>query len=183
MNRFLVRESYTPEDLFNEAKEEVGLVFGIANNRHVSLEPGKPVQIESLDIPDEGLMVYLKAFGWVKVFCQSFKKELRYYIMFLPKLEDCQSLRQEQFEQVHTIHWQIECFHRVIKQVCNLERFYVREEHPIRNHFFCALRAFSKLPTFCIKGLIQNCYEISRQLFVPVIRQFILDNLTEAAFA
>ena len=163
--------------------EEVGLLFGIANNRHVSLEPGKLVQVESLECPDEGLMVYLKAFGWVKVFCQPFKNELRYYIMFLPEIKDCHSLRRKQFEQVHATHWQIECFHRVIKQVCNLERFYVREEHPIRNHFFCALRAFSKLQTLCIKGLIQNCYEISRQLFVPVIRQFILDNLTEATFA
>ncbi|MEO1791269.1 MAG: IS701 family transposase, partial [Cyanobacteria bacterium J06629_19] len=26
-----------------------------------------------------------------------------------------------------------------------------------------------------------NCYEISRQLFVPVIRQFILDNVAESA--
>ena len=56
------------------------------------------------------------------------------------------------------------------------------QEHPIRNHFFCALRAFSKLQTLCFKGVIQNCYEISRQLFVPVIRQFILEHLTEATF-
>ncbi len=163
--------------------EKVGFLFGIANNRNVSLEPGKLVQIESLSIPDEGLMVYLKGFGWVRVFCQPFKNELRYYIMFLPELEDCQSLSREQFKQVHDHHWQIECFHRVIKQVCNLERFYVRDEYPIRNHFFCVLRAFSKLQTLCLKGLIKNCYEISRQLFVPVIRQFILDNLTEVTFA
>lgn len=161
---------------------EVGFLFGIANNRQVSLERGKLVQVGSLDIPDEGLVVYLKGFGWVKVFCQPFKNELRYYTMFLPTLEQLQSLTREQFKQVHDDHWQIECFHRVIKQVCNIERFYVRDEHAIRNHFFCALRAFGKLQTLCIKGLINNCYEISRQLFVPVIRQFILSNLTEATF-
>ncbi len=49
--------------------------------------------------------------------------------------------------------------------------------------FFCALRAFCKLQTMCIKGLINNCYEISRQLFVLVIRQFILDNVMESAFS
>jgi hypothetical protein len=49
--------------------------------------------------------------------------------------------------------------------------------------FFCALRASSKLQTLCTKGVIKTCYEISRQLFVPVIRQFILDNLTEDTFA
>lgn len=163
--------------------EKVGFLFGIANNRHVSLERGQLVQVQSLDIPDQGLVAYLKSFGWVKVFCPPFKNELRYYIMFLPELEKLQSLPRQQFKQVHDDHWSIECFHRVLKQVCNLERFYVRDEHPIRNHFFCVLRAFSKLQILCIKGVIQNCYQISRQLFVPVIRQFILDNLTEATFA
>ncbi|MEM9003952.1 MAG: IS701 family transposase, partial [Cyanobacteria bacterium P01_F01_bin.86] len=33
------------------------------------------------------------------------------------------------------------------------------------------------------KGIINNCYEISRQLFVPVIRQFILDNVAESTFS
>ena len=79
--------------------------------------------------------------------------------------------------------WHIECFHRVIKQVCNIERFYVRDEQAIRNHVFCALRAFCQLQTMQLKGIINNCYEISRQLFVPVIRQFILDNLTETTLA
>ena len=163
--------------------EKVGFLFGIANNRHVSLEKGNLVPVESLDIPDEGLVVYLKAFGWVKVFCQPFKKELRYYIMFLPELEECTSLSQKQFKQVHDDHWRIECFHRIIKQVCNLERFDVRNEHPIRNHCFCALLAFSRLQNLCFQGMIKNCYEISRQLFVPVIRQFILENLTESTFS
>jgi ABC-type sulfate transport system substrate-binding protein len=53
----------------------------------------------------------------------------------------------------------------------------------IRNHVFCALRAFCQLQTMRIKGMLNNCYEISRQLFVPVIRQFILDNLTDSTFS
>lgn len=163
--------------------EKVGFLFGIADNRQVSVERGKLVQVKSLDIPEEGLVVYLKEFGQVKVFCQPFKNELRYYIMYLPELEALHQLTRAQFKQVHDEHWQIECFHRVIKQVCNIERFYVRDEQAIRNHFFCALRAFAKLQTWCIKGLLGNCYELSRQLFVPIIRQFILDNLTEATFA
>ncbi|MEM9975988.1 MAG: IS701 family transposase, partial [Cyanobacteria bacterium P01_D01_bin.2] len=34
-----------------------------------------------------------------------------------------------------------------------------------------------------IRGLLNNCYEISRQLFVPVIRQFILENLDDPVLA
>ena len=28
-----------------------------------------------------------------------------------------------------------------------------------------------------VEGLIENLYQVSRQLFIPVIRQFILENL------
>lgn len=163
--------------------QKVGFLFGIANNRKVSVERGTSLQVKAVEIPNEGLMVYLKAFGWVKVFCAPFKNEPRYYILYRPDLEALQQLTRETFKAVHDDHWRIECFHRVIKQVCNIERFYVREEQAIRNHFFCALRAFCKLQTACINGLLNNCYEISRQLFVPAIRQFILENVTESTFA
>jgi hypothetical protein len=162
--------------------EKVGFLFGIADNRQVSVERGTTVRIEHVDILEDGLMVYLKAFGWVKVFCQPFKNEPRYYILYQPKLEELKQLTRTDFKQIHDDHWKIECFHRIIKQVCNIERFYVRDEQAIRNHFFCSLCAFCKLQTLCIQGLINNCYEISRQLFVPVIRQFILENVTEITF-
>jgi hypothetical protein len=159
--------------------EEVGFLFGVAENRKVSLEQGKEVQVQTLEIPTSGLVVYLKEFGWVKVFRQDFKNEARYYIMFLPELESLTALTRGQFKQIHDYHWQIESFHRVIKQVCNIERFQVRNEQAIRNHFFCALSAFGKLQTMRIEGLIDNLYQVSRQLFIPVIRQFILKNRSE----
>ncbi|MFN9176524.1 MAG: IS701 family transposase, partial [Synechocystis sp.] len=39
------------------------------------------------------------------------------------------------------------------------------------------------LQTACLNQVIDNCYEISRKLFVPVIRQFIVENITETMFA
>jgi len=59
----------------------------------------------------------------------------------------------------------------------------VRDQQAIRNHFFCALRAFGKLQTMRIEGLIDNLYQVSRQLFIPMIRQFILKSLPEPASA
>ena len=163
--------------------EKVGFLFGIANNRQVSEEQGKLLPVKDLDIPDEGLVVYLKSFGWVKVFCQPFKNEPRYYITYHQDLEVLSQITRDEFKSLHDAHWQIEVFHRVIKQVCNIERFFVRDEWAIRNHFFCALRAFCHLQTACLNQLINNCYEISRKLFVTVIRQFILENITETMFA
>ena len=128
-------------------------------------------------------MVYLTDFGWVKLFCQDFKNEARYYILFRPELIMLLALSRETFKQVHDGHWSIESFHRVIKQVCNIERFQVRNGEAIRNHIFCALRAFSKLQTMRIDGLIDNLYEVSRQLFIPVIQQFILKNRVSPYFS
>lgn len=159
--------------------EGVGFLFGVANNRQVSLERGQEVSIQTLEIPESGLVVYLKEFGWVKVFRQDFKNEARYYIVHLKNLEDLKQISQREFQQVHNRHWQIECFHRVLKQVCNIERFQVRDTQAIRNHFFCALRAFAKLQTMRTQGLIDNLYQVSRHLFIPVIRQFILGHLSE----
>ena len=160
-------------------KEEVGFLFGIANNRQVSIERGIWVQVQTLTIPESGLMVYLKEFGWVKVFCQNFKDEVRYYIMYRPEETELRQLTRQDFRHVHGCHWQIESFHRVIKQVCNIERFQVRKESAIRTHCFCALQAFCRLQTMRVEGLIDNLYQLSRQLFVPVIRQFIVENLVQ----
>lgn len=74
-------------------------------------------------------------------------------------------------------------FHRVIKQVCNIERFQVRTESAIRTHCFYALQAFCRLQTMRVEGLIDNLYQVSRQLFVSVIRQFILQNLEHPSVA
>jgi hypothetical protein len=32
-----------------------------------------------------------------------------------------------------------------------------------------------------VEGLIDNLYQVSREIFLPVIRQFILENLPHAA--
>jgi hypothetical protein len=156
----------------------LGFLFAIANNRIVSLSKGKEQQVETLELPEEGLVVYLKDFGWVKVFAQNFKNEVRYYVSYLPNLDELERLSRFEMKQLHDQHWTIETFHRVIKQVCNIERFYVRNTQAIRNHFFCSFRAFSHLQNLRLNGLILNLYAVSRQLFIPVIRQFILERST-----
>jgi hypothetical protein len=158
--------------------EKVGFLFGVAENRKVSIEKGKPVQVQTLEIPDGGRVVYLKEFGWVKVFCQNFKNEARFYILYLPDPEALKQLTRQEFRRVHDLHWQIEGFHRAIKQVCNIERFHVRNEQAIRNHFFCALSAYVRLQNMRLNGLIDNVYQVSRDLFIPVIRLFIAGNVT-----
>jgi hypothetical protein len=170
----------------------VGTLFAIEANRlvQVGTEPYKHVQ--RCDIPPDGLMVQLKQVGLVKVFRTIFKHEFRHYMLWLPAPAALPSVPAEllaveaavteaqirlrlgtvteaQFTRIHDHHWGIEPFHRAVKQVCNIERFQVRDTQAIHTHIFSALRAFVQLEFKRAKGEIRNWYELQRTLFNPAI--------------
>jgi hypothetical protein len=126
--------------------------------------------------------VYLKSFGQVKVFRRRFKNEAyRYYIMYTPNKDTLNSISRTEFKEVHSIHWGIECDRRAIKQVCGIGRFMVRTTEAIKNHFFRAIRAFTQLELMRAEELIENWYELQRNLSLQVARDFILEHLKQKA--
>ncbi len=156
-------------------KQGLNFMFAIESNRLVSVERGQYIQIQTLeDWSGSENTVYLKDYGQVKVFRQIYKKVYRYYIMSMAELTQLPTVQPADFERVHAAHWGIERFHRAIKQVCNIERFQVRREHPIKNHIFCALKAFVTLEFMRFNELIEHWYEIRRDLFNEVMQQAIL---------
>lgn len=100
--------------------------------------------------------------------------------MYLPKPEALAGITRREFEEVHDIHWGIESFHRAIKQVCGVGRFMGRESQAIRNHIFGSLTAFIRLEKMRAEAMISNWYEVQRNLFTSVIREYIVNNLTSA---
>jgi hypothetical protein len=158
---------------------ELGFLFGIEKNRSVSLtsESVAYSQLSSCEIPYTGIEMHLKGFGVVKVFRTVFKNEFRYYIMYRPDPNKMSEITRDEFIDIHDLHWQIECFHRVVKQVTNIERFHIRQTVGISNHIFAAISVFVFLQLQCIKDLIANCYTLKRNLFNDVIRSFIAENL------
>jgi Transposase DDE domain len=156
-------------------KQKLNFLFGIDNNRLISQEKGSYCQVQTLeDWPATGRTVYLKEYGNVKVFRQEYKKVYRYYIMGVAELDRLDGLQESDFLQTHAKHWNIERFHRAIKQVCNIERFQVRNYQSMMNHFFCAMSAFVQLELLRLKRVIENWYQIQRELFVEIIQRFIL---------
>lgn len=77
------------------------------------------------------------------------------------------------FKAVHRQHWGIESYHRAIKQVCHAERFFVRWKTAIRNHLFCALRAFTQLEIQRWRGEIKSWYSLKRHLIDEAVTNFI----------
>ena len=158
----------------------LGLLMGIAKNRLVTINGQKPIQVQALEIPDEGLLVHLKKFGNVKVFRKQFKNEVtRYYIMYLPDLEATKQLTRVEFKKYRELHWGIECYHRALKQVCGISNFMVRKSEAIITHFFCAIRAFTQLELMRAEELIANWYSLQRTLSLKVAREFILEHLKQ----
>lgn len=136
-------------------KQELGVLMGIAKNRQVSTIKGEYTQVRNLEIPSDGLVVHLKQFGYVKVFRKNFKNEVeRYYIMFLPEQEAIEEITRKDFRELRSSHWGIECYHRAIKQLCGIKRFQVRTSSAILTHFFCSIRAFTKLELMRTEELI-----------------------------
>jgi hypothetical protein len=132
------------------------------------------------EIPEDGLLVYLKNFVRVKVFRKSFKNETqRYYIMYIPEKDTLDSIYRADFKELHSIHWGIECYHRAIKQVCGISRFMVRTADAIRTHFFSAIRAFTQLELIRAEELVENWYELQRKLSIQAARDFILEHLKQ----
>lgn len=155
-------------------KQKIDFLFGLENNRLISIERGQYIQIQTLeDWPHDGRIVYLKDYGMVRVFRQLYKKVYRYYALGVANLDDLDGMGYVDFKRAHHAHWTIERFHRAIKQVCNIERFQVRQEHQIKNHIFCALKGFVQLEFMRLDKLISHWYDIQKNLYLDVIRNFI----------
>ena len=160
--------------------QTLGFVMGIAKNRKVALKPGEWVQVQTLEIPEEGLLIHLKQLGPVKVFQRRFKNDQkRYYLAYLPDSEKLEAFGYQEFRGCHSIHWGLECYHRAIKQVCGLERFMVRITEAIETHIFCVIRAFAQLELMRIGEVIEHWYGVQRNLYLPVVRDFILQRLPQ----
>ena len=151
----------------------LGFMFAAKSNRTVSIEKGTWQQVQALDIPDNGSMVWLKEYGNVKLFRTQLKDQLRHYLVYLPDEEKLTQFDRPAFDLEHGKHWQIEQYHRAIKQVCNIENFQVRGKQATKNHLFAAICGFVQLQKLTAIRAIKDCYEVRRELFKNVVRSFI----------
>ena len=161
-------------------KHGLGMMFGIEANRLVSVEKGTWLQVQKLDIPEDGLLVWLKDFGHVKVFRTLLKNQKRHYVTSIPeddssndKAQHTKALNYVDFKNWHDAHWHIEQYHRAIKQVCNIESFQVRGKAAIKTHVFAAICGYVELQKMRAIDLIKNCYAIQKDLFKSVIASFV----------
>lgn len=150
------------------------MLFGIDSNRIISVEKGSYCQVQALkNWSHAGKLVYLKGFGQVQVFRRECKNSLRYYMVSVPNKKNLDSFDSENFKSVHSAHWNIERFHRAAKQLCSIEKFQVRKSSSVKNHIFCSILGFIQLELARAQSFITNWYQVKKDLYIDIIRDFI----------
>ena len=167
---------------FKAAKNSgLNSMFALKSNRCVAIEKGQWQPVQKLNIPDEGLEVWLRGVEQVKVFVQQLKDELRHYAIHLTDAAPLSTVDRALFTQQHDNHWKIEQYHRAIKQVCNIEHFQVRGKVAILNHLFASICGYAQLQKLCATDVIANCYRLQRELFQEAIASFIKEFVVDKA--
>ncbi|MBL9029331.1 MAG: transposase [Caedimonas sp.] len=108
-------------------------VMGLKKNRKVN----RGETLEKLPIPDEGLKVHLRGYGWITVFRFVAKNGRTDYIA-----TNRENPSRDRIETIIKARWKIEVYHRELKQTCGLERCQSRTGRAQRNHIFLAISAW-----------------------------------------
>ena len=154
---------------------ELGFIVGLKSDRTVSLQKGEHQAVGQIDaIPTDGVRVHLRKFGFIKLFRTVDERgKTRHYAVYTAEPKDLQRLERQRFKQIKKIHWNIELLFRALKQVCNLERFFVRKAQAVTNHVYGALRAFQRLYAWCSDQLFPSIYAVRNCIYLSAQREFI----------
>ena len=115
----------------------------LKSNRLVSLDRSGNRPIRDILIPPQGRVVHLKGYGWVKVFkTVGTNGDFEYWATSQIDM----TIEQAAFYALDA--WQIEVYHRGLKQFTGVERAHFRLEVSQRNHIALAIRAFVRLEVF-----------------------------------
>ena len=105
-------------------------VMGLKKNRKVN----RGETLEKLHIPDEGLKIHLRGYGWITVFRFVAKNGRTDYIG-----TNMENPSRDRIETIIKARWKIEVYHRELNQTSGLERCQSRTGRAQRNHIFLAI--------------------------------------------
>lgn len=121
------------------------------------------------EIPKEGLVVHLKAYGFIKVFktFSQAKGEVEYHAT------NNLDMTLSDIKTVAAKRWKIEEYHRGLKQTTGVEKCQARSQRSQRNHIFCSIIAFVALERQRIKTGI-SWYQAKQKIIQYAMRQYML---------
>jgi putative transposase len=139
----------------------------LKKNRLVNPDNTKNMQIQEIEIPPEGRIVHLRAYGFIKVFKIVTKDgDIDYWAT------DQLDMDEAKREKFGGYSWKIEEYHRGIKQFCGVQNCQARTSQSQRAHIMFSLRAFLRLEVERLKRGI-SWFEYKRQIIRDAIREYL----------
>jgi len=124
----------------------------LKSNRLVNPDKSGNVPINSLQIPSGGMVVHLKAYGFIRIFVKNENNLPRFWATDLLDMEP--DLR----DKLNKFAWKIENYHRNLKQFCGVDKCQARKDVSQRAHIQFSLRVYLRLEINRIKTGI-SCFE------------------------
>ena len=140
----------------------------LKQNRQVSTAPRQHLAIRQLFIPRHGRRVHLKGYGAIKVF-RSVDKHGNAEFWATSNLE----MTIEACADYALEAWQIEVYHRDLKQFTGVERARYRLAKAQRNHIGLAIRAFVRLELGRIRTA-RSLFEQKQAIIRDALRAYLL---------
>jgi putative transposase len=139
----------------------------LKSNREVSIDRTGNRPISKILIPVQGRLVHLKGYGWIKVFrTVGTNGDAEYWAT--SKLE--MTIKEAAFYALDA--WQVEIYHRGLKQFTGVEQAQYRLEISQRNHIGLAIRAFVRLEIHRLHSGI-SWFEAKTSIIRSAMRQYL----------
>jgi putative transposase len=125
--------------------------------------------IADKEISEDGLVVHLRAYGFIKVFKIFSQAKGGVEYVATNKLE----MTRTDIKTVAAQRWKIEEYHRGLKQTTGIEKCQSRTQRPQRNHIFCSIISFIGLELQRRKTGV-SWYRAKQQIIQHAMRQYML---------
>lgn len=143
----------------------------LESNRLINPDKSGNVSIRDIEVPKEGRIVHLKAFGMVRVF-RTVGRDGDAEYWATNDLEMSEADREE----LENTAWGVEVYHQALKQCCGVERAQARGERAQRNHLGLALRAFLRLEANRLESGA-SWYEAKVSIVREAVRNYLAEPL------
>jgi putative transposase len=141
----------------------------LKSNRLVNPDDTYNRSISEIAIPEEGLVVHLKGFGFVRVFRTVGRDgDAEHWAT------NDLAMSEQDREELARLAWGIETYHRQAKQYCGIERSQCRSERAQRNHILLSLRAYLRLEVHRLREAV-SFYESKLSIMREAVRQYLAD--------
>lgn len=139
----------------------------LKENRQVN-PAGKGLRaISEIEISEAGQIVWLKGFGQIKVFRLIDRNgNAEHWATNKLEMSDLERVKYASYS------WQIEQYHRGIKQYCLIERAQCRRRIPWHNHINLCLPAFLRIESHCYRAGI-SWFEAKTSIIREAVRHYL----------